>query len=152
MTTGEGSFATSQHDGPRFENLPERRFGVREHHGGVDTIDDTRRPVYQHMIMHELVAGPSILRFRDDAIDVMVGCAAGFTGMDDLTLYVEPAGRYALLDYEGPEKGLAGAHERLRRWVASEGAIAEGALLQVHMMDPMDDGMVEQQLQIRVKT
>lgn len=151
MTTGEGSFAATQEDGPRFQELPERRFAVRVHPGTIDDVDDTRRPVYQYMIMHELVAGPSVLRFRDDGVDVMVGCAAGFQGMDDLALEVVPAGTFAILDYEGPESGLPAAHDLLRRWVADQGKVASGPLLQVHMMDPMDDGMVEQQLQIPVQ-
>lgn len=149
MTIGEGSFAADQQEGPRLVELPERRFAVREHPGDLGTIDDTRRPVYQHMIMHELVAGPSVLRFRDDGIDVMVGSAAGFAGTDDLDLHVAPAGTYAILDYEGPEDGLLDAHNQLRRWVADQGLVATGHLLQVHMMDALD-GDIEQQLQIPV--
>ncbi len=150
MSTGEGSFAATQQDEPRFETLPERRFAVRPHPGTEEDVDATRRPVYQHMILHELVAGPSVLRFRSDGIDVMVGCAAGFMGMEDLSLEVIPAGRFAVMDYEGPANQIADARGQLMDWVATQGAEPTGPMLQVHMMDPMDDGMVEQQLQIPV--
>lgn len=150
MSTGEGSFAATQQDGPRFEDLPERRFAVRPHPGDEADVDATRRPVYQHMIMHELVAGPSVLRFGDEGIDVMVGCAAGFDGMEDLALEVVPAGRFAILDYEGPPNGLPDARRELVQWADSQGVEATGPVLQVHMMDPLDDDTVEQQLQLPV--
>ncbi len=149
MPTGEGSFAADQQDAPRIQELPERRFAVRAHDGPLETVDSTRRPVYQHMIMNELVAGPSVLRFREDGLDVMVGCAAGFEGMEGLAMEIVPAGPFAIMDYEGPEAGVLDAHEQLRQWVASEGHAATGPLLQVHMMDPLD-GHIEQQLQLPV--
>lgn len=105
--------------------------------------------MYQHMIMHELVAGPSVLRFRPDGVDVMVGCAAGFMGEADLVLEMVPAGRFAVLDYEGPEDGLEAARRELVDWVQGHGRTLTGPMLQVHMMDPLD-GDVEQQLQLPV--
>lgn len=148
MSTGEGSFAARQQDAPRIESLPERRFAARPHPGTEMDVDDTRRPMYQFMIMNELVAGPSVLRFNDDGIDVLIGCAAGFAGNDDASLEVVPAGRFAVMDYEGAVSGLPEARDALRAWVAAEGHVPSGPLLQVHMMDPLDDDSVEQQLQL----
>lgn len=147
MTSGEGGFAAPPASGPRLHNLPERRFAVRRHDGDLDTIESTRRPLYQHMIMHELVGGPPVLRFDGDAIDVLVGSTCGFDGNAEVGVEVLPPGPYAVLDYEGPEAGLETAKQELQDWMAAQGHEAAGPLLQIHLMDPID-GDIEQQLQV----
>ncbi|HEX2066653.1 MAG TPA: GyrI-like domain-containing protein [Candidatus Thermoplasmatota archaeon] len=136
---------------PRIEALRERWVCVVPHRGPAATVDETRRPLYRHMVQHELVGGPSILRFLDPprdgrTVDALVVTHTGFEG--DAVCRVErlPAGDYAVLDYEGPEEGLAAARQRLLEWARSRGGAA-GPLLQVHLMDPLD-GVVEQQLQV----
>lgn len=136
---------------PRVVTLKERPVAVVAHHGPVETIDATRRPLYRHMILNELVGGPSIIRFLDvpvgdHAVDALVLTHLGFDGDEVCQVEHLPAGRYAVLDYEGPPAGLAAARTRLRQWAQRHGG-ARGPLLQVHHMDPIDD-VVEEQLQV----
>lgn len=136
----------------RIEHLPERTVAVVPHRGPVERIDDTRRPLYRHMIIHELVGGPSIIRFLphpqgDREVDALVTTHAGYEGDEVVQVEVLPAGRYALLQYEGPPEGLAPARRAILDWVASQGHSAAGPLLQVHHMDAID-GVVEEQLQV----
>ncbi len=136
----------------RFEDLPERRVAVRRHDDGPDTIESTRRPMYQHMIMHELVGGPSVLRFRgDDAIDVLIGATCGFEGDDELRVEILPAGRYAVADFEGPVDTLAPARRAFLHAVTThpDGTVPQGDVLQVHLMDEYE-GETEQQFQVMV--
>lgn len=132
--------------------LKERPVAVVEHRGPVETIDDTRRPLYRHMVINELVGGPSIIRFLDAPagdrqVDALVLTHVGFEG--DAVCRIEhlPAGRYAVLDYEGHPEGLAKARARLADWVRRKGLRPAGPVLQVHLMDPID-GIVEEQLQV----
>lgn len=134
-------------DDPRVETLPERRFAVRLHDGGIETIEETRRPLYQHMIMDELVGGPPVLRFEGDRIDVLVGATCGFDGDDVVTVEILPEARYAVADFEGPEDDLPAARAALLEWVASNGHTAAGPVLQVHLMDAID-GETEQEIQV----
>lgn len=139
---------------PRVEDLRERVVAAVEHRGPVETIDATRRPLYRHMILNELVGGPSIIRFLDRPhgdrqVDALVTTHAGFDGDEVCRLEHLPAGRYAVLDYEGPPAGLAAARRRLLEWVRAQGLKAAGPVLQVHLMDPID-GIVEEQLQVPV--
>jgi len=139
---------------PRLETLPERTVAVVAHHGPVERIDDTRRPLYRHMIQHELVGGPSLLRFLDApadgrVVDALVQTHTGFDGDDVVRVEHLPAGQYAVLDYEGPASGLPAARERLRAWARTQGLRVHGPLLQVHHMDDIE-GIVEEQLQIPV--
>jgi DNA gyrase inhibitor GyrI len=136
---------------PRIETLRERWVCVVEHAGPLAEVDRTRRPLYRHMVVNELVGGPSILRFLDPpragrVVDALVVTHMGFDG--DAVCRIErlPAGPYAVLDYEGPEEGLPAARERLKAWANRNGGAA-GPLLQVHIMDPLD-GVTEQQLQV----
>lgn len=136
---------------PRIEHLRERWACVVEHHGPEATVDATRRPLYRHMIIHELVGGPSILRFLDRPrgdrqVDALVVTHAGFDGDEMCRIERLPSGPYAVLDYEGPEEGLPAARGRLKEWASAHGGAA-GPLLQVHLMDAMD-GVAEQQLQV----
>lgn len=136
----------------RIERLPERTVAVVPHKGPVERIDDTRRPIYRHMIIHELVGGPSIIRYLDQPkgdhiIDALVTTHIGFEGDDVVTVEQLQAGQYAVLQYEGPVEGLAAAREQLRQWVKAHGHKAAGPLLQVHHMDAID-GIVEEQLQV----
>lgn len=136
---------------PRIVPLRERPVTVVAHHGPVETIDDTRRPLYRHMILNELVGGPSIIRFLDHpqgdhAVDALVLTHLGFDGDEVCRLETLPAGRYAVLDYEGTPGGLAAARVRLAAWADRHGGRA-GPLLQVHLMDPIE-GIVEEQLQV----
>src|SRR5688572_4686282 len=90
---------------PRIEPLKERHVAVVEHHGPVETIDQTRRPLYRHMIIHELVGGPSIIRFLDHPkgdrqVDALVMTHAGFEGDEVCRIAVLPKGPYAVADYE----------------------------------------------------
>lgn len=139
---------------PRTEDLRERWVCVVAHHGPEAAVDATRRPLYRHMIQHELVGGPSILRFLDRPtgdrrVDALVVTHAGFEGDEVCQVERLPPGRYAVLDYEGPEADLPAARERLLAWARSHGGAA-GPLLQVHIMDPLD-GIVEQQLQVPLR-
>lgn len=125
---------------------------VVRHEGPAETVDATRRPVYQHMVVHELVGGPSILRWLDPpqgrrVVDALVVTHAGFDGDAVCRLEVLPAGEYAVADYEGPAEGLAPARAEVAAWVRLQGRRAAGPLLQVHLMDEME-GIVEQQLQV----
>lgn len=131
--------------------LKERPVAVVAHHGPAETIDDTRRPLYRHMIIHELVGGPSIIRFLpepkgDHHVDALVLTHLGFEGDDVCRIETLPAGRYAVLDYEGPPSGLAAARRHLLDWARRHGGVA-GPVLQVHHMDAID-GIVEEQLQV----
>jgi effector-binding domain-containing protein len=137
---------------PRVETLKERHVAVVEHHGPVATIDVTRRPLYRHMIIHELVGGPSIIRFLDQKegdreVDALVMTHAGFEGDEMCRIEVLPGGPHAVADYEGKAEGLPAARRELRAWVKANGLRAAGPLLQVHHMDEMD-GVLEEQLQI----
>ncbi len=136
---------------PRIVSLRERPVTVVAHHGPVEAIDDTRRPLYRHMVLNELVGGPSIIRFLDHPegdheVDALVMTHLGFDGDDVCDIEVLPAGRYAVLDYHGPVAGLEAARRRLKAWAAKNGGAA-GPVLQVHHMDPID-GDVEEQLQV----
>ncbi len=137
----------------RLEELPHRRVCVVRHPGTPETVDATRRPLYQHMIMHELVQGPSIIRFHNESstpgVDALVIAPREFEGDEVCTVEDLPAGTHAILDYHGPSKGLPGARAALQQWVREQGYQTTGTLLQVHLMDEMD-GETEQQLQIPV--
>ena len=131
--------------------LKERPVAVVPHHGPVETIDQTRRPLYRHMIIHELVGGPSVIRFLDEPrgdheVDALVLTHVGFEGDEVCRIEVLPAGRYAVLDYQGPPSGLPAARRRLLDWARRHGEVA-GPVLQVHHMDPID-GEVEEQIQV----
>lgn len=150
---GRTPFSTTHSDEIRVETLPERPVAVARHDGPLATIDETRRPLYQHLIMNELVAGPPMIRFPEgwqedgDPVDVLVGTTAGFHGDETATVAYVAQGEYALLDYEGPEEGLPAARQELRDWVTRQGRRPGGPMLQVHIMDPID-GETEQQLQL----
>lgn len=142
-----------EHTEPRIVTLRERPVAVVAHHGPVETIDATRRPLYRHMIVNELVGGPSIIRFLDSpmgdhAVDALVLTHVGFDGDEVCRLETLPAGRYAVLDYEGSPDGLPAARLRLAAWADRHGGRA-GPILQVHHMDPID-GVVEEQLQVQL--
>lgn len=137
---------------PRIVELKERPVAVVQHRGPVETIDETRRPLYRHMIIHELVGGPSIIRFLDAPhgdrqVDALVLTHVGFDGDEVCRIETLPAGRYAVLDYEGHPEGLAAARTRLVEWVQRRRLRRAGPVLQVHLMDPID-GIVEEQLQV----
>ena len=132
--------------------LRERPVAVVEHVGPVESIDETRRPLYRHMVIHELVGGPSIVRFLDRPdgdrqVDALVMTHLGFDGDEVCQVEHLPAGRYAVLDYEGHPEGLAKARQALLDWVRRKRLQQAGPLLQVHLMDPID-GIVEEQLQV----
>lgn len=136
---------------PRIVTLRERPVAVVAHHGPVATIDATRRPLYRHMILNELVGGPSIIRFLDaprgdHQVDALVLTHVGFDGDEVCQLETLPAGRYAVLDFEGDPEGLAAARVRLAAWADRHGGRA-GPVLQVHLMDAIE-GIVEEQLQV----
>jgi effector-binding domain-containing protein len=140
---------------PKIVQIAERWVAVVPHYGPVAEIDTTRRPLYRHMILQELVGGPSILRFLDNPtgnheVDALVMTHAGFDGDGVCSIEVLPQGPYAVLDYEGPESGLAAARKKLKAWVQGQGKRAAGPLLQVHHMDAID-GIVEEQLQIPLR-
>ncbi len=144
-------------DDVRIEELPERRVAVVQHHGPLETVDDTRRPLYQHLILQELIGGPSAIRFphgphveEGHRIDLLVGTPSHFEGDEVANVEVLDAGWYAVLDYEGPVGGLAAARQELLDWIEREGYRPIGALLQVHLMDEID-GEIEQQLQVPVE-
>lgn len=135
----------------RVEQLKARPVCVVAHHGPLEAIDATRRPLYRHMILNELVGGPSIVRFLPEprgahAVDALVVTQLGFEGDEACTVEMLPAGAYAVADYEGPESGLATARQTLRDWVRTNGHTV-GPVLQVHHMDAME-GIVEEQLQM----
>lgn len=137
----------------RTVELKERSVCAVPHHGPVEAIDDTRRPLYRHMVMQELVGGPSIIRFLAEPtgtheVDALVVTHAGFDGDEVCRVEQLPAGRYAVADYEGPTDGLPKARERMRDWLRRHGH-AHADLLQVHLMDPVDD-IVEEQLQVHL--
>ncbi|MGB0653131.1 MAG: GyrI-like domain-containing protein [Thermoplasmatota archaeon] len=140
---------------PSLEELPERRFAVRRHVGPFATIEETRRPLYQHLIMHELVGGPPVVRWLDEpegerVLDVLVGATCGFDGDDVVRVEIQPEGLFAVAHYEGPPSGLPAARDELSAWVAAEGLEPTGPLLQVHLMDEID-GEIEQELQLPVR-
>lgn len=135
--------------------LPERHVAVCIHHGPADTVDQTRRPLYQHMIIHELVGGPSILRWLeppvgDRVVEALVMTHVGFEGDAMCRMEVLPAGSYAVADYEGPAAHLAAARQDFLRNVRANGHVAAGPVLQVHHMDEVD-GVTEQQLQVPLR-
>lgn len=137
---------------PRIETLRERVVAAVAHHGPVETIDDTRRPLYRHMVIHELVGGPSIIRFLDRPhgerqVDALVMTHVGFDGDEVCRLEHLHAGKYAVLDYEGRPEGLAAARTQVLDWVKRKGLKPAGPILQVHHMDPID-GIVEEQIQV----
>ncbi len=139
---------------PRIERIPERFVAVVAHRGPVETIDETRRPLYRHMIVNELVGGPSVIRFLlqpkgDHYVDALVMTHIGFEGDDVCKVEVLPAGPHAVLHYEGPPAGLADARSRVMTWAMKHGR-PKGPLLQVHHMDPVD-GVVEEQLQVPLR-
>lgn len=139
---------------PRIVHLPERHVAVVAHAGPVESIDDTRRPLYRHMILNELVGGPSIIRFLDEpegehAVDALVVTHAGFEGDDVCNIELLSAGEYVVADYEGPSDGLETARRRFRDWL-QKNRKPLGPILQVHLMDPIDD-IVEEQLQVHVR-
>jgi effector-binding domain-containing protein len=151
-TLERGPLVAAKVQEPRLVDLRERVVAAVPHHGPVETIDDTRRPLYRHMILNELVGGPSIIRFLDAPrgdhhVDALVMTHVGFDGDEVCRLEHLPAGRYAVADYEGPPDGLADARRRLLDWVRREGLRPAGPVLQVHLMDPID-GIVEEQLQV----
>jgi hypothetical protein len=70
---------------PRIEHLRERIVCAVPHRGPPASIDATRRPLYRHMVLNELVGGPSIVRFLDRpqgerVVDALVQTHAGFDG------------------------------------------------------------------------
>jgi DNA gyrase inhibitor GyrI len=132
----------------RFEKLPPRRVAVAPHQGPMERIESTRRPLYQHLIMHEAVAGPSMLRFpagSDQPDAVLVQAAVGYSGAAGFTLQELPGGRHAVQDYEGPMQALPQFRAAFRQAI---GAAAEGRpILQVHLYDEVD-GVTEQRLEL----
>ncbi|MHB8634592.1 MAG: GyrI-like domain-containing protein [Thermoplasmatota archaeon] len=136
---------------PHIERLAERHVAVVRHEGSPDTVDTTRRPLYQHMIIHELVGGPGILRFVDEPrnrfVDALVTTHPGFEGDEVCKMEVLPAGRYAVAGYEGPTEGLPAARRELLAWANSRGERPAGPPLQVHLMDAIE-GITEQELQV----
>lgn len=146
----EGSTHEGFRGGPlvdlEFQILPERRMAVCPHPGDENTVEETRRPLYQHMIMHELVGGPPLLRFEGDRLDVLVGATCGFDGDDVVTIELLPAGRYLVADVECPPSELP--HLRRQFLADARDMGHEGqALYQLHLMDEID-GITEQQLQL----
>lgn len=138
----------------RIEHFEARRCCVARHKGGVATVDETRRPMYQHMISNELVGGASMLRFdeglADDAgLDVLIGATCGFDGDDVVSVDEVPAGDYAVMDYVGPMAGVEEARARFREALDADGYRTVGRFVQVHLMDELD-GETEQQFQVRL--
>jgi DNA gyrase inhibitor GyrI len=136
--------------------LPERPVAVVHHEGPPETVDRTRRPLYRHMVLNELVGGPSILRWLEPPqgkriVDALVITHLGFEGDAVCRMETLPAGQYAVLDYEGPPSGLEQARQHLRAWVQRQGRKPAGPLLQVHLMDEVD-GVTEQQLQLPLRS
>lgn len=139
----------------RVAELKERWVCVVAHHGDPATIDTTRRPLYRHMILQELVGGPSILRWLetpvgDRVVDALVQTHIGFDGDEVCSVERIPAGRFAILDFEGRDEELASAREALRDFARRNHLQPAGPLLQVHLMDAID-GVTEQQLQLPVR-
>jgi DNA gyrase inhibitor GyrI len=131
-----------------------RRCCVSRHDGEVRCVDDTRRPMYQHMISNELVGGASLLRFDghvEDSgpVDVLIGATCNFDGDEVVTVEELLPGRYALKDYVGSMADLPAARADFLSQLDREGFVTAGRLLQVHMMDEIDDE-TEQQFQIRL--
>ncbi|MGB1586561.1 MAG: hypothetical protein ACPHID_05915 [Thermoplasmatota archaeon] len=127
---------------------------MRRHAGGLATVDETRRPMYQHMISNELVGGASMVRFDgayDDGadVDVLIGATCGFDGDDVVTVDELPEGDYAVQDYEGPEAGVEAARLAFLDAVRAAGHEPLGRLVQVHLMDAIE-GETEQQFQVRI--
>jgi len=122
-----------------------RTVALVKHHGDESTIEDTRRPLYRHMIMEELVGGPSMIRYHEDRLDLLVMTHEGYEGDEVCNVDHLPPGRYAVQDYEGPVAGLATARQKFMAEVAPLGPV--GDLLQIHHMDDVD-GVVEEQFQI----
>lgn len=113
-------------------------------------MDVTRRPLYRHMILHELVGGPSILRFLDPPdgdriVDALVVAQTGFAGDEEAEVEHLAAGTYGVAFYEGPVAGLDAARREFESWARTHNAV--GPVLQVHLMDPMD-GTTEQEFQV----
>jgi DNA gyrase inhibitor GyrI len=132
----------------RTVRLPERVVAAVPHHGPPETVDKTRRPLYQHLILNELVGGPSILRFLDPpqgdrVVDALVLVQQGFAGDEVARVEHLPAGTYAVEPFEGPVARLA---EARARFAAATAPTARGPVLQVHLMDPVD-GDTEQEFQ-----
>lgn len=137
----------------RIERLPPRLVVVAAHPGDLDSIDRTRRPLYQHLIMHEAVGGPSMIRFREGGghrYDVLVAAAPGYGGTRDFPVEELPGGPYAVADYEGDPDGVEQAREAFLAWLHGAGHAPAGPLVQVHLMDPVD-GITEQQFQVPVR-
>ena len=139
---------------PRLAELKERVVCVVPHHGDPHRIDDTRRPLYRHMIQHELVGGPSIVRWLDKpekghVVDALVQTYIDFEGDEVCTVERLSAGLHAVLDFEGNEAELEASRHALRLWVDGQGLRPAGSLLQVHLMDAID-GITEQELQLPV--
>jgi DNA gyrase inhibitor GyrI len=135
----------------RVERLKERTVAVLAHHGHPDAVDDTRRPLYRHMIINELVGGPSIIRWLakpegDHIIDALVTTHTGFDGDEMCTVELLPAGEYAVADYEGPLRGLSKARDDFLASLRHAGHRPKGPVLQVHHMDEVD-GIMEAQFQ-----
>ncbi len=139
---------------PRLAALKERWVCVVPHRGDPSRIDATRRPLYRHMILNELVGGPSIVRWLDDpqgdhVVDALVQTYAGFDGDEVCKVEGLPAGQYAVLDFEGEEAELEASRHALRLWVQRQGLRPAGPMLQVHLMDPIE-GILQQELQLPV--
>lgn len=133
----------------RVEHLPERTVAYVHHRGPVETVDATRRPLYQHLIMNELIGGPSILRYVDPpqgdrVVDALVTTHQGYPGDEVAQVEVLPGGRYLIHDFEGPPETVPEAVARFRAEADRRGA--QGSVLQVHLMDPID-GNLEAELQ-----
>jgi DNA gyrase inhibitor GyrI len=136
----------------RVERLPPRTVAVIRGIPRESEVEDVRRPMYQHMVQHELVGGPSILRFeqgRSSPVDALVVTHNGFDGDAVCEVEVLPAGRYGIVDYEGPVGGLAKARHDFLSAVARANLRPKGPVLQVHHMDEVD-GVTEQQFQVMV--
>jgi len=138
--------------GPRIEELPERSVAVLAHPGTLADLDRTRRLLYQDLIQQEAVGGPSMVRFdeAEERIDILVQAAPGYHGAGSIGVETLEAGPHAVLDYEGPEAGIAEAKEKLRRWAEAQGHEAAGRMIQVHLMDTIEDE-TEQQLQLPLR-
>lgn len=131
------------------EHFEERRVCVARHDGPMETVDETRRPMYQHMISNELVGGASMLRFDGEGMDVLIGATCDFNGDDNVSVELLPAGNYACEHYEGPADGIPGARDAFLDNVRAAGHEPVGRILQVHLMDEID-GELEQEFQVRL--
>jgi hypothetical protein len=132
----------------RVETLPARAVAVVAGIPRESDVEAVRRPLYQHMILHELIGGPSILRFHSPSgpLDALVVTYAGYDGDEMARVEVLPAGRYAVADYEGPVSGLPRARQEFLAALGAARLRPKGLLLQVHHMDEVD-GATEQQFQ-----